>query len=41
MTDFSHNPEVNTGNMFGELIPVKFRKLILAELGNDERHRPK
>ena len=35
MTDFSHNPEVKIGNMFGELTPEKFTNLILTTLGND------
>ena len=35
MTDFSHNLEVNIGNIFGELIPAKFRNFVLTELGND------
>ena len=35
MTNFSLNPEVNFGNILGELTPIKFRKLILTELGND------
>ena len=35
MTNFSLNPEVNFGNILGELTPVKFMKLILTELGND------
>ena len=32
MTNFSHNLEVNIGNIFGELTPVKFRNLILTKL---------
>ena len=35
MIDFSHYPEVNIENNFGELIPVKFRNLIFTELEND------
>ena len=29
MTDFSLNPEVNIGNIFGELTPAKLRNLII------------
>ena len=35
ITDFSHIPKVNIGKIIGELTPVKFRNLILTELGND------
>ena len=35
ITDFSHIPKVNIGNIIGELTPAKFRNLILSELGND------
>ena len=34
MTDFSDNPELNIRNIFGELTPAKFLKLILNKLGN-------
>ena len=34
MTDFSHNAEVNTRNIFGELKLPKFRNLVLTELRN-------
>ena len=37
MTDFSHNLEVNIGNISSELTPTKFRNLILTELGNDKK----
>ena len=35
MTDFSHNPEVNIGNIFGELSSAKFRNSIATGLGSD------
>ena len=41
MIDFSHYPEVNIENNFGELIPVKFRNLIFTELENDKNETPK
>ena len=35
ITDFSHIPEVNIRNIFGELTPAKFRNLTFTELEND------
>ena len=35
ITDFSHIPKGNIGNIIGELTPIKFRNLILTELGNE------
>ena len=35
MTDFSDNPEVNIGNIFGELSSAKFRNSIATGLGSD------
>ena len=35
ITDFSHIPKVNMGNIIGELTPAKFRSLILTERRND------
>ena len=34
VTNFSHNAEVNTRNILGELKLPKFRNLVLTELGN-------
>ena len=41
ITDFSHIPKVNIGNIIGELTPEKCRNLIRTELGNDISHCPK
>ena len=35
MTDFSHTPELNIGNIFRELTRAKFKNLILTELRSD------
>ena len=35
ITDFTHVPKENTGNIIGELTPAKFRNLTLTKLGND------
>ena len=35
ITDFSHIPKVNIGNIIGEVTPAKFRNSIPTELGND------
>ena len=32
MTDFSHAPELNIGNIFDELTPAKSKDLILTEI---------